>query len=144
MALQVRLLPDALVNLKCDEQFGPFVYWHRTAAPQAAKAGSTPARVIQWKKNFVNRCGNSEEPAAPVARHGYPHPPLAERKHAITNDQVVELVDTRRSERRAPEAWEFDSPLGHLKQRIVNSRSVNSHSVNSRNDAGGPVPSGAS
>jgi hypothetical protein len=31
-----------------------------------------------------------------------------------------------------------------LKQRIVNSRSVNSHSVNSRNDAGGPVPSGAS
>jgi hypothetical protein len=45
MALQVRLLPDALVNLKCDEQFGPFVYWHRTAAPQAAKAGSIPARV---------------------------------------------------------------------------------------------------
>ena len=29
------------------------------------------------------------------------------------NDQVVELVDTRRSERRALWAWEFDSPLGH-------------------------------
>lgn len=28
--------------------------------------------------------------------------------------QVVELVDTRRSERRASKrAWEFDSPLGH-------------------------------
>ena len=28
--------------------------------------------------------------------------------------QVVELVDTRRSERRAHRAWEFDSPLGHF------------------------------
>jgi hypothetical protein len=27
--------------------------------------------------------------------------------------QVVEPEDTRRLERRAPEAWEFDSPLGH-------------------------------
>ena len=29
------------------------------------------------------------------------------------NDQVMELVDIRRSERRALVAWEFDSPLGH-------------------------------
>ena len=29
-------------------------------------------------------------------------------------DQVVEPADTRRSERRAFAAWEFDSPLGHL------------------------------
>jgi hypothetical protein len=28
-------------------------------------------------------------------------------------DQVVKLADTRRSERRALRAWEFDSPLGH-------------------------------
>ena len=28
-------------------------------------------------------------------------------------DQVVKLADTRRSDRRALRAWEFDSPLGH-------------------------------
>ena len=31
------------------------------------------------------------------------------------SDQVVESADTRRSERRALGAWEFKSPLGHLK-----------------------------
>ena len=45
---------------------GPFVYRHRTPAPQAGEAGSTPARATE------------------------------------KNDQVVELADTRRSERRAP------------------------------------------
>ena len=32
------------------------------------------------------------------------------------NSQVVELVYTRRSERRALAAWEFDSPLGHCER----------------------------
>lgn len=27
--------------------------------------------------------------------------------------EVVKLVDTRRSDRRAPRAWEFESPLRH-------------------------------
>ncbi len=55
-------------------------------------------------------------------------------------DQVVELADTRHSECRAPAAWEFDSPLGHLNQRIVNSRGVNSRSVKSRMTQGGQCP----
>jgi hypothetical protein len=33
--------------------------------------------------------------------------------YGLLIDQVVEQVDTRRSERRASLAWEFDSPLGH-------------------------------
>ena len=33
--------------------------------------------------------------------------------------QVVELVDTRRTERRAPRAWEFDSPLGYYSERLA-------------------------
>ena len=32
---------------------------------------------------------------------------------AAEHDHVVELADTRRSERRALEAWEFNSPHGH-------------------------------
>jgi hypothetical protein len=42
---EVQFLHDPLDNGK--HRFGPFVYRHRTVAPQAAKAGSIPARVIQ-------------------------------------------------------------------------------------------------
>ncbi len=36
--------------------------------------------------------------------------------HVTGFGEVVELVDTRRSERRALAAWEFDSPLRHSVQ----------------------------
>ncbi len=29
------------------------------------------------------------------------------------------MVDTRRSERRAPEAWEFESPSGHFDEMRI-------------------------
>jgi hypothetical protein len=45
------------------EQVGPFVYRHRTAAPQAAKAGSIPARVIHQKAN-ESAVRNAEAPAS--------------------------------------------------------------------------------
>lgn len=32
----------------------------------------------------------------------------------------LELVDTRRSERRALEAWEFESPLGYCVRDLGN------------------------
>ena len=39
---------------------------------------------------------------------------LGHRSHRRDQiDQVVKLADTRRSDRRALRAWEFDSPLGH-------------------------------
>ena len=53
---------------------GPFVYRHRTPAPQAGKAGSIPARATE-------------------------------------HDQVVELVDARRSERRAARLGSSTLPL---------------------------------
>ena len=56
--LQVQFL------LVAPRHYGSFVYRYRTPAPQAAKAGSTPARATE-------------------------------------NDHVVELADTRRSDRRA-------------------------------------------
>ena len=65
------------------QQFGPFVYRFRTAAPQAAKAGSIPARVIRM---YMTKWWNWQ-----------------------TRD-AQNVVPTR--------AWEFDSPLGHLKQQF--------------------------
>jgi hypothetical protein len=93
-AMQVRLLPDALVSLR-QRTIGPFVYRHRTAAPQAAKAGSIPARVNHQKKrnNFGPKCISTRQLTL-AARLGV-------RNRATTNGQVVQLVDTRRSERRA-------------------------------------------
>ena len=64
--------------------YGPFVYRFRMPAPHA---GATTA---------ARRC--------PVR---FPHGLLTQHDH------VVELADTRRSERRALEAWEFNSPHGH-------------------------------
>ena len=34
-------------------------------------------------------------------------------RHSSSMTEWLELVYTRRSERRALEAWEFESPLGH-------------------------------
>ena len=55
-----------------------------------------------------------------VYRHRMPDPRSGEAgstpaRAAEPPDQVAQLADARRSERRALRAWEFDSPLGHSK-----------------------------
>ena len=72
--------------------------------PPSGCAGSTPARRTRHG-SFVYRYRT----LAPQAGKAGSIPARAAEQH----DQVVELADTRRSERRALEAWEFDSPLGH-------------------------------
>jgi hypothetical protein len=92
--MQVRLLPDALVSVR-QRTIGPFVYRHRTAAPQAAKAGSIPARVThRGEKGISDLETRRTGGLTPAARRE-----LTTRTIAI--GQVVQLVDTRRSERRA-------------------------------------------
>jgi hypothetical protein len=79
---------------------GPFVYRHRTAAPHAAKAGSIPARVADTEKRKEDqRQEKAEAPAGLSASGGAARPEITQHSTAI--GQVVQLVDTRRSERRA-------------------------------------------
>jgi hypothetical protein len=74
---------------------GPFVYRHRTAAPQAAKAGSIPARVTHGGEKGISHLETRRTGGlTPAVRRE-----LTTRTIAI--GQVVQLVDTRRSERRA-------------------------------------------
>ena len=67
-------------------------------------AGSTPARRTRYG-SFVYR--KDASPSSWKGRVQFPHGPLQQY------DQVAELGYARRSERRALEAWEFESPLGH-------------------------------
>ena len=75
----------------------------KPASPKGC-AGSTPAR--RTDNMARSSIGTGRQPLKLERRVRFPHGLL---KH----DQVVQLVDTRRSERRARKAWEFDSPLGH-------------------------------
>ena len=45
---------------------------------------------------------------------------LRKNREHVQNSQLVELVDTRHSDRRAQQqAWEFDSPVGYFDNFIA-------------------------
>ena len=86
------------------------------------------ATLSRWRRGFKShrgRCASRESSVGRVERRRFnfylitTFSKLLSRipcPHGIRG-QVVQLVDTRRSERRAPHgAWEFDSPLGHCRQ----------------------------
>jgi hypothetical protein len=91
-----------------------------------ASASPTACKAAAFGMCRFNSCPAHLRHGPFVYRHRIPDPRSGEAgstpARAAEHDQVVELVDTRRSERRALKAWEFDSPLGHMEFKIADFR----------------------
>ncbi len=132
---------------------GPFVYRFRTPASHAGKAGSIPARVMRSREQRVER----QEPEKTLAANLLSGSRLFTLVSRRFHGQVVQQVDTRRSERRARTGlgvrlspWSIRVESGELRDKSRKNPGPRTSglalvsqlsSLDFPNDAGGPESS---